>query len=291
MVQCKKRKINYKLKKVIDTPKDDWIITQNTHEPIIEKDKFYSAQNILKSKEKTRNKSVDLLLRGLVICKECGKKMGTTTDIRSSNKKVSSTDTRGKLSKSTTDTKAEITTGTRYLRCSSYATAPRQRICTPHLINYQKLEDFVISSLKEECQKYLDENSFYKNDDIKNQELDKEIQIKKEKTILSKAIDVLETQIDRIYDDKLSGLISNSDFSRIYDKKISERDEKKKKLKDLEDLDLTSSHTDYEKIISDFLKSSDISSFTLTSLIKKIEIDERKKITLTYAFGPTNIMS
>lgn len=264
MVQCKKRKINYKLKKVIDAPKSDWIIVPNTHEAIIDKEKFYSAQSILKNREKTRNKSVDFLFRGLVVCKDCGKKMGTTTDIRGKGN------------------------GTRYLRCSSYATAPLQRICTPHLVNYKKLEEAIISEIQEICKKYLDKSKIKQIVDIENQELDREAYIKREKAILAKAIDVLEAQIDKIYDDKLSGLIGNEDFTRIYDKKIAERDAKKQKLKDLENAEFTRNKIDYESIMSDFLKKDNITSYMLNSLINKIEIDNDKKITINYKFSPLN---
>lgn len=265
MVQCKKKKINYKLKKVIDAPQKDWVIVPDTHEPIIEKDLFFKAQELIKLKEKTRNKSVDYLLRGLVYCKECGKKLGTTSD------------THGK--------------GTRYLRCSSYATAPLQRICTPHLMNYQKLEITVISEIKETCKKYLKRQNSGCVSDFKNQEQDQEAQIKKEKTILSKAIEILELQIDKIYDDKLSGLISNQDFSRIYDKKILERDLKKQKLKELENTEALRSNFDFKKLVFDFLESTDISSIELTSLIDKIEVNEAKKISINYKFSLLNFMS
>ena len=197
MVQCKKRKINYKLKQVVDMPKSEWIVVENTHEPIIEKEKFYAVQQIMKSKEKTRAKTLDLLLRGLVVCKDCGKKMSTTVDNNNHH--------------------------TRYLRCSSYATAPKQRICTPHIINYQKLEDAVLQEVTEICKQYLDKNKLKQIVDTENQELDAENKIKKEKSVTSKAIDVLTSQIDKLYEDKLNGLLNNEDFNRLYDKKVNER--------------------------------------------------------------------
>ncbi len=265
MVQCKKRKINYKLKKVIDMPKEDWIIVENTHEPIIEKEKFYAVQQILKSREKTRCKTVDLLLRGLTVCKECGKKMGTTSDCKGNH--------------------------TRYLRCSSYATAPLQRLCTPHLINYKDLENAVISQIQAICKEYLDRNKVKQIVDIENQELDKENKIKKEKTIIQKALEVLEIQIDKMYEDKLNGLIDNEDFKRIYDKKVEERDLKQKQLQELNNVKFDKVIVDYEKIMSDFLKKENITNYMLTALIDKIEIDNNKQVTINYKFSPLNSMS
>lgn len=265
MVQCKKRKINYKLKKVVDAPKEEWIIVENTHEAIIEKKKFYAVQEILKSRETTRKKKLDLLLRGLVVCKDCGKKMTTTADHKGNH--------------------------TRYLRCTSYATAPRQRICTPHLVNYRKVENAVIFQIQEICKEYLDKNKIKQIVDIENQEIEKSKRIKREKSIISKALEVIEIQIDKVYEDKLNGLISNEDFKRIYDNKITERNKKQKQLQELNNISNEKEIVDYEKIMSDFLKKENITNYMLTALIDKIEIDNNKQVTIHYKFNPLNNLS
>ena len=48
MVQGKQTQINYKLKKPIRNKKEDWIIVPNTHEPIVDKEKFYAVQELFK---------------------------------------------------------------------------------------------------------------------------------------------------------------------------------------------------------------------------------------------------
>ena len=57
MVQGKIKRINYKLKKLSHNKKEDWIIVENIHEPIIDKEKFYMAEEIRKSRTRTRKKS------------------------------------------------------------------------------------------------------------------------------------------------------------------------------------------------------------------------------------------
>ena len=262
MVQCKKRKINYKLKKIIDTPKSEWIIVENTHDPIIDKETFYSAQQMLKVKEKTRTKTLNLLLKGLVICKECGKKMGTTVDSKGNH--------------------------TRYLRCSSYAVAPLQRICTSHIMNYKKLEDAVISQIQNICKQYLDKNKVKEIIDIENQEAEREMNIKRDKNITKKLLEVLDLQIDKLYEDKLCGLLGNEDFKRLYDKKTKERDEKQKHLQELEEIKFERKADDYKKVMSDFLKKENTTSYMLATLIDRIEIDANKQVTIYYKFSPLN---
>jgi DNA invertase Pin-like site-specific DNA recombinase len=52
MIQHKEEKLNYKSKKTIQVPKEEWIIVPNTHEPIIDKENFEQVQRILVEKRK-----------------------------------------------------------------------------------------------------------------------------------------------------------------------------------------------------------------------------------------------
>ena len=127
--------------------------------------------------------------------------------------------------------------------------------------------------------------------DIENQEIEKSKRIKREKSILSKALEVIEIQIDKVYEDKLNGLISNEDFKRIYDNKITERNKKQKQLQELNNISNEKEIVDYEKIMSDFLKKENITNYMLTALIDKIEIDNNKQVTIHYKFNPLNNLS
>ena len=49
----KVKKINYKIKKQVILPKDNWIKVENTHEPIISKEDFEKVQNILNKRSYT----------------------------------------------------------------------------------------------------------------------------------------------------------------------------------------------------------------------------------------------
>ena len=49
----KVKKINYKIKKQVMLPKDNWIKVENTHEPIISREEFERVQNILNKRSYT----------------------------------------------------------------------------------------------------------------------------------------------------------------------------------------------------------------------------------------------
>lgn len=263
MVQEKCKRINYKLKKRIKNDKNDWIRVENTHEPIIDKEKFYAVQDILASKSETRVKSRNLLLKGLVVCSDCGKKMGITTH----------------------------SSDTVYMRCHTYAILPKQRLCTPHNINYQKLENAVISEIQNICQQYLDRKKMKQIIDTEYEEQEKSQEISKQRNQLTKAIEVLDFQIEKLYEDKLNGIINNNDFSRMYDKKVKEREESQNKLKELNEIKFEKQTIDYEKIMNEFLEKDNITAYMLNSLIEKIEVDNNKQATIYYKFSDLNKLS
>ena len=54
MVQGKRKKVSYKSKKIISTPKEQWIRVENTHEPVIRKEVFYEVQRRIAKAKKYR---------------------------------------------------------------------------------------------------------------------------------------------------------------------------------------------------------------------------------------------
>ena len=76
LTQGRRKKLNYKSKKEIRTPREDWIITENTHEAIIDNDTFYTVQDLLKKNKNKANSKNMKLLSGFMRCKECGHAIG-----------------------------------------------------------------------------------------------------------------------------------------------------------------------------------------------------------------------
>ena len=97
--------------------------------------------------------------------------------------------------------------------------------------------------------------------------------------------------IESLYEDKLKGLINDNDFSRMYEKKVNERDSKNRKLEELNTVKFERNVVDYEKIIQDFLKKENVTAYMLNSLIEKIEIDQNKQVTIYYKFVDLNTLS
>lgn len=260
------KKINYKSKKIMIMPKEDRIIKKGMHTPIIDEETFNIVQDMIKSRAGVRTKSYDWLLKGLVYCKECGKKLSIVPQ-----KKKTKT--------------------TFYLRCNTYACNTHLGLCTPHSNNLEKVTDFVIEQIKKRCREFLDEGKYTK---IANTSKDKimkdKFNIKNEILILEKKIKDINKRIDKLYEDKYNGLFEDTDFTRLYTKQIESRKQAEQRIKQLREMEeKEDSSVDINKLVSDFVNMKEITRTMLVSLIDKIEISENKEITIYYKFNILNM--
>ncbi len=76
-VQHKTTSVSYKNHKVVRVPESEWIVKENSHEPIISRDVWDRVQAIGKSvsRGKADGKNEVHALSGLLVCPDCGKKL------------------------------------------------------------------------------------------------------------------------------------------------------------------------------------------------------------------------
>ena len=115
LIQGKKKVENYRTHKLITTNKDEWIITENHHEPIISKEKFDEVQEILNKNKSARNNKEKDLFYSFLKCADCGSSFTL--------RKVKNYE---------------------YYHCTSYV---RNRSCTNHSIRKDRLIELVIEEL------------------------------------------------------------------------------------------------------------------------------------------------
>lgn len=73
MVQGKEKTLNYKVKKRIKIPREEWVRVENTHEAIITKEDFNLVQSLMLCDTRTAPSEHELhLFSGLLRCSDCG---------------------------------------------------------------------------------------------------------------------------------------------------------------------------------------------------------------------------
>ena len=274
VVGRKFQKVSHKIVKVRSTKKEEHIILENMHEPIIDIETWNKAQDKLNGYTKTRERKYDHILKGLVYCGECGNK--ATLRCREEKRK------NGNVWRAT------------YFICSKRNNY--SALCDCKQISANLIEEVVIGKIKEETKKIKfseDEikkiynkaeqeanstNNLYK---IKLQEM--QMQLKK-----------VESNIEEIYQDKINKTIQVEDFKIIYLKKQKEREKIVKEINKIEnELKKTSnmqSEVDLKEIrqiAEDLLNMKEPNKIILQELIKKIEFNKNKNISVKLTFKNT----
>lgn len=193
-VQGVSEKVSFKSKKTRRLPENQWVVTQKTHEPIVELRQFNEVQKLRHTKKKGGNNHKGRIhpLKGLMYCGGCGSKMFA----RSRKKRPMS-----------------------YL-CSNYFKNGR-KACTSHHVK----EETVLEVLKDELLRLLRDKELMENvkslmeTKIKNSRKDFKEPEEIEQQLIAK-----QRQQETLYMDRLNGKISEGLFLRMnfqMEKKIS----------------------------------------------------------------------
>ena len=247
-------------------PMEERIIVEDMHEPLVDKETFNIVQDLIKSRTGVRTKSYDWLLKGLLTCKECGKKLSIVPQ-----------------------KKKTITTF--YVRCNTYACNTHLHLCTPHSNNLEKLTNYVIEQIKTRCNEFLDENKYMQvANSSKDRILKDRFNYKNEILVLEKKLKDIDKMIDKLYEDKCKGLFEDEDFTRLYSKQTEMRKDTTERIKCLQkQIENEDSSVDINKLVKDFVELKEITRTMMVSLIDRIEVSEDKEITIYYKFNILNM--
>jgi hypothetical protein len=265
LAQNRRRKVNYKSKKIIANPKDKWIIAENTHEPIIDKETFDLVQNIYEKNKNRNEKSHEHLLRGFIYCKECGHRLSIN---QSKDKKR------------------------HYMICNHYRKYGRNSFCTPHSCRYETIEEEVLNEIRKMCKKCVDKKKFeniLKNNTKKTKMLEEiNKKIDKANTIITNNNEAIKT----IYKDRAKGNVDLETYKQVYNELISETNENRELIAELEKNKKSLLNNklydnyNYAEKVEEYLSMKKPNKLLLSNIIEKITVDQDKNIDIYYKIKP-----
>lgn len=259
-VQGKTKKINYKLKKVVKNKPNDFIIVENTHEGVIDRETFNYVQTLLPKNVKRPEKKRFYLLDGLLYCGDCKHRI----TIRYQNK-----------------------TRRSYTTCDYYRTYSKYHVCTTHTNNYEKLENIILDNIKEVCKKHLDKNMIKEglnNIEFEDNTLNIERQIESFEITNNK----LTESLDKTYMDRLKGIIDGEQYLRVSEYIKKEIDNNKKNIDNLKNERIEENKIDnkqIEKYINNFLLLDNPTRELIINLVEKIYIYQDKRVDIIFTFN------
>ena len=166
-------------------------------------------QLLVRSRKHTRSRTYDFLLKGLIFCHECGYPMAVI------NRKNAAGE------------------GWLFFVCRTYQRFTKAEVCSCHSIKEETVNEAVLAKVRQVCQGYLDPDRFQPIARQALEEAQKRANFDSEIQTLESKIAGLTANLDQIYLDRLSGLLPEQDFGRIYQKLKQDRSVLEERLKSL----------------------------------------------------------
>lgn len=262
------------VKKKISTPKEDWIVIENNHTPIIDKETFYKVQEINKmitekyhtNYNKNEYLKEENILKGIIKCGCCGKNITRIMDVKENKTKEPSV--------------------RKYFICRTKNKYPKD--CTFKNIREEIVLNAVFNHIKLQIKIAEDLKNIIESENYKNE-------IKQKKIVLENKINVLNNELKKItnyyeviYNDFLDNILTEEGY--IYVKNKYKQKEKeintniksfKKEIKNLE------KQSSDNKFVSNFLlfKNQEILSKEMVkNLIENITVYDDKTIKIKFNF-------
>ena len=249
---------SYKTKKQIRLPKEDWIIYRNTQEPIIDEKTFETVQQMRKAKRARTKYNEPNMFSGLLYCADCGNHLTIQRVAR--NRKMDN------------------------FSCATYR-KKKKGLCSCHRILVSDLETIVKNDLQKVCEYVFLHEKEFTDEYLSGSKKETEKFQSKTKTEI-KRISERQEEIGKIirklYEDNVSGRITDERFDFLAKSYEDEGIDLKMKIQELQNA-LASSVQDEEKL-SKFLKV--VKSYTeireltpeiLNSFVERIYIGETER--------------
>lgn len=282
LVQGIYKKASYKDKKKVAVPKEEWVVVEDHHEAVIDKDTFDKVQQMIGK----RRVAIYEIAPGL---QESGWKAGKThlfagklrcADCGSPIVKV------GGVRKKTPDDRTEITND--WNMCCILANRSRRKECTSHNIRYNQIYESVLHKIQKlvtevmanrEDRKEISDYIMKMADESESSQLRMQ---QKELSDLRLELKKNSHALKMLYRDRVEGVLSMDEFIQLKDSMAGENDSAKKRIKELSE-SITEMESrgnrsqDIETLLKKYCDFSVLTHEMVTDFIDYIEIFEKDK--------------
>ena len=251
---------SYKNKKRIDNDRENWVVFQDVHEAIIERAVYEQVQQKRgKIRKRRTNNGEHNMFSGLLVCADCGSNLHF--HFNQGNPEI------------------------KYFNCSNYK-GNRGTCTSTHYVRVDFLEEVVLGEIRR-LTKFA---SLYEDEFVKAvighsqqaEQTDRKLKEKELRTLLARD-EELDGLFERIYEDNVSGKLSDDRFakmSRRYEDEQKELAEKIKKLRsEIEKQSSRSMTTDmFIGLVRKYTRARKLTPRMLNELVEKIEVFNAEKI-------------
>lgn len=263
MVQGRSVKVSYKSKRCLKQDPANWVIVKGTHAPLIEQAVFQKVQMLINSRRHTRSRTYDFLLKGLIFCHECGSPLAVLNRKNARGEDVL------------------------YFVCRTYQRFTKEGMCTCHSIKEETVNKAVCSKVQEVCRAYIKPEHLLPIAEKAIKTAQGQSALEAECEAVKSRIERLTASLDQMYADRLSGLLPEADFQRIFQRIKLEREQLEGEWEALEQhrKSAISNGNGAEALVRQFLETAGENRELLASLIERVELTEEKQIIIRFRFA------
>lgn len=260
--QGKRKKVNYKLNKVVEKPETEWAVKENTHEAIISKADFENVAKLLNlDTRKSPEEETLFMLSGLMFCGECGRSMVRRCNRYKDKQSV-------------------------YYICATYN---KGKGCSRHSIAQSVIEDILLDAIKRHIEHVARLEELLNT--IRDREVNYDDIVANDREILAKykELDQCKKVEMSLHRDLATGIISIKEYEQFknnFSHKSAEIEETIRKLQqEIETVFKEGLFAD--EWIDTFTKTGNITSLDrsiVLSLVEKITVYEENRIEITFKY-------
>ena len=251
---------SFKDKTRINIPKEQWKVFKNTHDPIIDKETWNTVQRLRSNKRRPTKTGKTSIFSGHLFCKDCGAKLYYCTT-------------------------NNFTPDKDFYRCSNYKNNSTHS-CTSHNIKDIALRELVLDNIKQVIS-YISsyEDLFIKEklDASLEEQRKEDISNKKLLSQYQKRVKDIDNLIQHIYEDNISGKITDERFATLSLNYEKEQKDLKEKINELastidrtkqEEIDLTA----FIDKVKKYTEIKELTPEIVNELIDKIYVYQQTKL-------------
>ena len=248
-------KKSFKNKKQVRLPKDQWVICENTQEPIIDGKTFETVQQMRKTKRAYTKFNEPNMFSGLLYCADCGNRLTIQRVAKHRNMDN--------------------------FTCATYR-KKKKGLCSPHRILVSRLEKIVLDDIRKVSEYvFLHEQEFITHYLNRSQKEVKKMQAEANAEIVNanKRCDEINKIIRKLYEDNVSGRITDERFDYLSKSYEDEQKELNRKVQELKEI-LAVVDNDNEKlakfirIVKQYTEIEELTPDILHSFVDRIYIGE-----------------
>ena len=254
-IASQKKLYKFKIGTIAERKPEDWIVVEGMHEALVDQDTFDIVQEKLRSRQRPRDDGNYSLFAGLIKCGECRKAL----TIRRTNAKHPQM----------------------IYSCKTYNAFGKHH-CTQHRIEYDRLYKLVLEEIRHLARKALADKdgaaeqlaeSCSAEQKAQSETLARQIMKNKER------LEILEKMISRLYEDMISGKISEANFEVMIKKAQDEQAEVRKAIEQDQELlkqsmQSTENARKWLEMVQDYVQIDELTPEILHRLIKEIVVHE-----------------